>query len=96
MSPASSPLPGNLYGATKYAVAGLAENTRLALTDSHVGVTLVNPGRVESPFWDDLGGPPDGPMLHTDDIARAVTWALTQPGGVDVNTVTIRPFQAAV
>lgn len=35
-------------------------------------------------------------LLDPGDIARAVTWTLTQSESVDVNTVTIRPFQAAV
>jgi NADP-dependent 3-hydroxy acid dehydrogenase YdfG len=32
--------PGNIYGATKWAVTGLAENTRRLVTDDGVGVTL--------------------------------------------------------
>lgn len=35
-------------------------------------------------------------MLATADIARAVAWVLDQPAGVDVNTVTIRPFSSDV
>ncbi len=90
------PTPGNLYGATKYAVTGLAENTRRAFTDDQVGVTLLAPGRVDSPFWDDLGGRPDSTMLNPDDLGRATAWVLDQPPGVDVNTLTIRPFESAV
>lgn len=90
------PTAGNLYGATKYAISGLAENARRAFTDEQVGVTLLAPGRVDSPFWDDLGGRPDGPMLDPDDLGRATAWALNQPAGVDVNTLTIRPFESAV
>ena len=78
------PTPGNLYGATKYAVTGLAENVRRAFSHDEVGVTLIAPGRVESPFWDRIGGKPDTPMLATADIARAVAWVLDQPAGVDV------------
>ncbi len=35
--------PGNLYGATKWAVTGLAENTRRQVTEFGIGVTLVAP-----------------------------------------------------
>src|SRR5262245_50277427 len=38
--------PGNIYGATKWAVTGLAENTRRLVTADGVGVTLLAPGRV--------------------------------------------------
>ena len=82
--------PGSLYGATKWAVTGLAENIRLAVTADGVGVTLIAPGRVETAFWDAGGGVP-GPALTADQVADSVVWALTQPAGVDVNTVVVRP-----
>lgn len=81
--------PGNIYGATKWAVTGLAENTRLAVTADGIGVTLIAPGRVETNFWEDL---PEGALLTADQIADSVVWALTQPRGVDVNTVVVRPI----
>jgi NADP-dependent 3-hydroxy acid dehydrogenase YdfG len=86
--------PGNIYGITKWAVTGLAENTRRMVTGDGVGVTLVAPGRTESPFWDPIGGPPEdiGNMMTVDQVASAIVWALGQPSGVDVNTVVIRPI----
>lgn len=84
--------PGNLYGATKWAVTGLAENTRRMVTADGVGVTLVAPGRVETPFWDTLGTLPDGHLLTGDQIADSIVWAIGQPHGVDINTVIIRPI----
>jgi NADP-dependent 3-hydroxy acid dehydrogenase YdfG len=86
---------GNLYGATKWAVTGLAENTRLMVTGDGIGVTLISPGRIETPFWDKHGGPPDGPILSADQLADSIVWAISQPAGVDVNTVTVRPVGAA-
>jgi NADP-dependent 3-hydroxy acid dehydrogenase YdfG len=83
--------PGNIYGVTKWAVTGLAENTRLMVTGDGVGVTLVAPGRVGTPFWDGLGGPPSGDLLTAEQIAASIVWAITQPDGVDVNTMVIRP-----
>ncbi|MFG2510868.1 SDR family oxidoreductase [Streptomyces sp. NPDC048584] len=86
------PTPGNIYGATKYAVTGLAENTRRQVTDWGVGVTLIAPGRVETPFWDSLGSLPPGHLLTADQLADSIVWALEQPAGVDVNTVVVRPL----
>ncbi|MFJ4790254.1 SDR family oxidoreductase [Streptomyces sp. NPDC088794] len=83
--------PGNIYGATKWAVTGLAENTRRQVTDWGVGVTLIAPGRVETPFWDGNGLPP-GQLLTADQIAETVVWAVRQPDGVDINTVVVRPL----
>lgn len=86
---------GNLYGATKWAVTGLAENVRQQVTDDGIGVTLIAPGRVDTPFWDVHGGVPEGHNLTAAQVADAVVWTLTQPAGVDVNTVVLRPIGAA-
>lgn len=84
--------PGNIYGATKWAVTGLAENTRRQVTEFGIGVTLVAPGRVETPFWDGYGSLPPGHLLTADQIADSIIWAIRQPAGVDVNTVVVRPL----
>ncbi|MFJ4189281.1 SDR family oxidoreductase [Kitasatospora sp. NPDC089509] len=87
-------MPGNLYGATKWAVTALAENTRRLVAGSGIGVTLVAPGRVDTDYWDRPGGTPrpdDAPMLTADQTAASIVWALTRPPGVDVTAVTIRP-----
>jgi NADP-dependent 3-hydroxy acid dehydrogenase YdfG len=84
--------PGNVYGATKWAISGLAENTRRLVTGDGVGVTHIAPGRVDTDFWTATGGAPEGAYLSAQQIADAVVWALAQPAGVDVNTVVIRPI----
>jgi NADP-dependent 3-hydroxy acid dehydrogenase YdfG len=84
--------PGNIYGATKWAVTGLAENTRRQVTEFGVGVTLISPGRVETPFWDSYGSLPPGHLLTADQLAESIVWAIGQPEGVDVNTVVVRPL----
>lgn len=83
--------PGNFYSVTKWGVHALAENTRMMVADAGVGVSLVAPGKVDTPFWDGRGGTPAGPALTAQSIADTVMWVLQQPAGVDVNTVTIRP-----
>ncbi|MFF8726430.1 SDR family oxidoreductase [Streptomyces sp. NPDC015171] len=84
--------PGNLYGATKWAVTGLAENTRRQVTELGIGVTLIAPGRVETPFWGGTDSLPPGRLLTADQIADSVVWAIRQPAGVDINTVVVRPL----
>jgi|SRR6185369_1579852 len=90
--------PGNVYSMTKWAVTGLAENTRMLVTKQGIGVTLVAPGRVDTPFWEPVthGAPVEGPSLTAPDIARTIAWTLTQPAGVDVNTVIVRPIGQAI
>jgi NADP-dependent 3-hydroxy acid dehydrogenase YdfG len=84
--------PGNFYSVTKFAVSALAENARVLVTGSGVGVTLVSPGRVESPFWDSReDGVPGGPVMTAENVAESIAWALSQPAGVEVNSVVLRP-----
>jgi NADP-dependent 3-hydroxy acid dehydrogenase YdfG len=84
---------GNMYQVTKWASRALAENVRLMVTADGIGVTLIAPGRVDTPFWLGQGrsGPPEGPVLQPATIADAIRWALSQPAGVDVNSLVIRP-----
>jgi NADP-dependent 3-hydroxy acid dehydrogenase YdfG len=81
-------LPGSLYSATKWAVTAMGESLRQELEGSGVRVTLIEPGSVATPFFDN---PPDA-ALDASDIARAVMFAITQPKGVDVNEILIRPL----
>jgi NADP-dependent 3-hydroxy acid dehydrogenase YdfG len=82
-------LPGSLYSATKWAVTAMGEALRQEVSDSDIKVTLIEPGMVDTPFFDEPK--PDG--LKADDIARAVLYALSQPAHVDVNEVLIRPIR---
>jgi len=56
-----------------------------------------NVGAVETNFFAPFGGPEERPggYLPVDRLAASIVWALTQPPGVDVNTVTVRPIGSA-
>ena len=86
-------LPGSLYSATKWAVTATGEALRQELRTMHdnqsIRVTLIEPGMVDTPFFDNRPGPDKA--LHDEDIARAVLFALDQPEHVDVNEILIRP-----
>ncbi|MDQ6777472.1 MAG: SDR family oxidoreductase [Actinomycetota bacterium] len=80
-------LPGSLYSATKWAVTGMGESARQELNGTGVRVTLIEPGMVDTPFFDNPG---EG-RLEADDIARVVMFAVSQPPHVDVNEILVRP-----
>jgi NADP-dependent 3-hydroxy acid dehydrogenase YdfG len=81
-------LPGSLYSCTKWAVTAMGEAVRADLNDTGVRVTVVEPGMVDTPFFDNGAGPG---ALQPEDIARAVMYAVSQPAHVDVNEILIRP-----
>jgi NADP-dependent 3-hydroxy acid dehydrogenase YdfG len=84
-------LPGSLYSCTKFAVTAMGEALRQEVSDTDIKVTLIEPGMVDTPFFENR---PSG-ALEADDIARAVMFALTQPRHVDVNEVLVRPIHQA-
>ena len=81
-------LPGSLYSATKWAVCGMGEALRQEVAATAIKVTLIEPGMVDTPFFDDA---PSG-ALRAEDIARTVIFALSQPAHVDVNEILVRPI----
>lgn len=85
-------LPGSLYSCTKHAVTAMGEALRADLNETGVRVTTIEPGMVDTPFFDER---PSG-ALEADDIARAVIYAISQPPHVDVNEILIRPTSQAL
>ena len=82
-------IPGSLYSSTKWAVNGIGQSLRGEITGSGVRVTLIHPGIVDTPFWDN--GSPIHDGLTDDDIANSVLYAISQLHHVDVNEIVIRP-----
>ena len=81
-------LPGSLYSATKHAVTAMGEALRQEVAETAIKMTLIEPGMVDTPFFDN----PVSGGLKADDIARAVLYALHEPPHVDVNEILIRPI----
>jgi len=82
-------LPGSLYSATKWAVTAMGESLRQEVDGTGVRVTLIEPGMVDTPFFDNPLG--DSGALTADDIAEAVLFAVSRPPHVDVNEILVRP-----
>jgi NADP-dependent 3-hydroxy acid dehydrogenase YdfG len=80
-------LPGSLYSCTKWAVTAMGEALRQEVDGTGIRVTLIEPGMVDTPFFDNR---PKG-ALEADDIAKAVMFAVEQPPHVDVNEILVRP-----
>jgi len=80
-------LSGSLYSSTKWAITGMGESARQELNGTGVRVTVIEPGMVDTPFFDNR--PENG--LEPGDIARAIMFVVSQPPHVDVNELLIRP-----
>jgi len=85
-----------IYAASKWGVVGLGHSLRKETVGTGVRVTLIEPGMVDTPLtravpaaheWIATKNP-----LHDDDIARAITFALSQPRHMAINELTLRPI----
>ncbi|MET0339718.1 MAG: SDR family oxidoreductase [Polyangiales bacterium] len=82
-------LKGSMYSATKWAVTAIGFGLREELAGTGVRVTLIEPGMVDTPFFDD----PKPDALRPEDVARSVLFAATQPPEVEVHELTVLPRQ---
>lgn len=80
-------LAGSMYSATKWAVSAIGYGLREELKGSGVRVTLIEPGMVDTPFFDR----PVNDALKAEDVARSVMYALSQPKHVDVHELLVLP-----
>ena len=80
-------LAGSMYSATKWAVSAIGYGLREELRGSGVRVTLIEPGMVDTPFFD--SEKPDA--LRPEDVARSALYALSQPATVDVHEIMVLP-----
>jgi NADP-dependent 3-hydroxy acid dehydrogenase YdfG len=79
-------VPGSVYSATKHAVGAMAEAARKELHERGIRVTLISPGNVDTPFFDNA----PAVALTDDDVARAVMYAVSQPAHVGINEILMR------
>ncbi len=80
-------LAGSMYSASKWAVSAIGYGLREELRGTGVRVTLIEPGMVDTPFFDT----PKPDALKPEDVARSVIYAISQPASVDVHELMILP-----
>ena len=91
-----------VYNFTKFGVTGFSEALRQEALHANIRVTCVEPGYVETELQSHNQNPvvvqgiermreKIGDVLHADDIAGAILYALSQPDHVSINEVLVRP-----
>jgi len=91
-----------VYNLTKHGVGAFSESLRQEVTTRHVRVTLIEPGATatELAFHNrpeilegmaqQFGGIE---IMHAEDIAESIRYAVTQPRRVAVNEILVRPTE---
>lgn len=97
---------GNVYCASKFAVTALGRALKMDLLGTHVRVSSVDPGLVQTEFSEvrfrgDSGRAgkvyADTVPLRPEDVAEAVVWCATRPPHVNINELVLMPvYQASV
>jgi NADP-dependent 3-hydroxy acid dehydrogenase YdfG len=95
---------GNVYAATKHAVAALSDSMRIDTLGSNVRVTNVAPGKAETEFslvrykGDEAKAKAEYAgmrALQPVDVAEAVLWSLSRPAHVNIQEILIMPTDQA-
>ncbi|MBX2837676.1 MAG: SDR family oxidoreductase [Gammaproteobacteria bacterium] len=80
-------LSGSVYSATKWFIRGYAKNLANELEQQGVRVTSIDPGMVDTPFFD--SAKPDA--LRPDDIGRAFMYAINLPPHARMACIELYP-----
>jgi NAD(P)-dependent dehydrogenase (short-subunit alcohol dehydrogenase family) len=82
------------YCASKFGVVGFTRALS-AETAGRIGVTLLVPGGMHTPFFDgrteQYKPPPDAKLNQPHDVAQAIVFALEQPAGCEMREMLIAP-----
>ncbi|NOK33667.1 SDR family oxidoreductase [Corallococcus exercitus] len=87
-----------VYCATKYAVIAISEGLRQEV-GADIRVTVISPGVTKSELAESISDPASREYMRefrkdaipADAIARAISYAISQPADVDVSEIIIRP-----
>lgn len=86
---------GSIYCASKFALRGFAQSLREECGRAHVRVTLVNPGAVRTPFFDELAFEPGSTAdnaIEAADVAAAALMVLKARPGTVFDEINLTPL----
>ena len=83
---------GGLYCASKFAVQAMSETLRKELKNTRIKVATINPGSVDSPWFDDRLSANDKrreTMLTTQDVAKAAKMIIEQDDTSNIDKIVL-------
>lgn len=90
---------GSIYCASKFALRGFTQALRDECGKSAVRVSLVNPGMVDTAFFDTLSfapGKQSGQALLADDVADAVAYILKAAPHCAIDEINLNPLSKVI
>ena len=90
---------GSLYCASKFALRGFSQALREECSRSYIKVSLINPGMVQSEFFNQLnfrpGSQPEQHILPSD-IAQVVSFVLSSRVGTVMDEINLTPLHDVI
>lgn len=83
---------GTAYCASKFGLRGFAQALRQEVANRGIRVCLINPGLVDTPFYDLLNfrpGQQEGQFLTAEDVADTVEWVLKSSSGMVLDEINL-------
>lgn len=87
---------GSMYCASKFALRGFSQSLRKECSTANITVTLINPGFVDTPFFDDLNFRPATGESHTilpEQIANMVSLIVAENSNCVYEEINLQPLK---
>lgn len=81
------------YSATKFAIQGYSEALFKELRGHNIKVSCVNPGSIETSFFEASGIEPNPRMLQPEELAEVLIYLLETPDNMLIDELTVRPLR---
>ncbi len=90
---------GSMYCASKFALRGFAQSLRKECVSAGVGVTVINPGMVATPFFDHLDFQPGEDVMNAilpRQIADAVSFVIKAENNFVFEEINLQPMKKVI
>ena len=90
---------GAMYCASKFALRGFTQALREDCGKSNVRVSLINPGMVKTPFFNELSFEPgdhQSNSITAEDVSEAVIYVLNSPTNIVIDEINLSPLNKVV
>lgn len=87
---------GSMYCASKFALRGFSQSLRKECTSSNIHITLINPGFVDTPFFEDLDFRPAPGKTHAiqpTQVANLVSLILNEEENCVYEEINLQPMK---
>ena len=90
---------GSLYSSCKFGLRGFSKSIREECANSNIKVTIINPGMVETPFFEKLNFSPGtnvGEFIESSDIGRIILNILNFGDGTVIDEINLSPLKKVI